>query len=113
MGDGMTQREGPRIRRLATDPTVNIMVTNKAARRLEKESISLPDVQMALSTCRFVNSECRHRQWRRTIQGQDAEGESVRLVVVLEQGVGKRIVVLSGKRVKQDGQEARKVPSSA
>ena len=91
---------GSRIRRLAAAAEVVIMPTKQAARRLNEEGISLPDAQMALCTCSIIRSETRHGQWRRTIKGQDAEGGTIQLVIVVDPTHSDRIIVLSGKRVK-------------
>ena len=95
-----TSSHGAKIRRLTATADVVIMPTTKGARCLEGEGISLPDVQMALRTCSIVRSESRHGQWRRTIKGQDAEGGPIQLVIVVDLDYSKRIVVLSGKRMK-------------
>ena len=95
-----TSSHGAKIRHLAATADVVIMPTTRAARRLNEEGISLPDVQMALCTCSISRSETRHGQWRRTIKGQDAEGGPIQLVIVVDPDYSKRIVVLSGKRMK-------------
>lgn len=108
----MAQSDGARIRRLARSPMVEIMVTTRGARRLDKECISRPDAHMALCNCRVINSERRHGQWRRTVVGQDAEGKTIRLVVVVDPDSERRIVVFSGTRVKENEKE-HEVSSSA
>lgn len=94
------RRDGPRIRRLAADENVDILINKKAAHRLRQENISRPDALMAICNCRVITSEHRHGQWRRTIRGQDADGESIELVVVIDCNNDRRIVIFSGKRVR-------------
>ena len=95
-----TTSHGAKIRHLAATADVVIMPTKRAARGLDLEGITLPDAQMALCTSSIVRSETRHGQWRRTIKGQDVEGGTIQLVIVVDLDYSKRIVILSGKRVK-------------
>ena len=93
------QRDSVRLRKLASDPKVEVMITTKGARRFAEASISRPDVQFALGNCTVTRSEHRHDQWRRTVRGHDIEGKPIQLVVTVDPENRKRIIVLSGERL--------------
>lgn len=97
------QSAGAKLRRLAADSEVDIMLTNRGQARLMEDGISRPDTHMALCNCRIRRSERRRGQWRQTVRGYDAEGEAIDLVIVVDPDREKRIIVLSGKRVEEDG----------
>jgi hypothetical protein len=92
--------DGVFLRRLAMDPTTELMFTQRSGYEAEQQRIYRPDCLSAICVGRVINSEKNGPDWRRTVQGKDREGDTITIVVtvVTTNSGGKRIVVLDSLR---------------
>jgi hypothetical protein len=81
------------MRALAHSKHLEIMVTRMGEAGLERLGVFRSDLPAILRECCIIYSERRGQQWRRTVQGRDADGMIVTLVVTIAYSQ-RRIVVL-------------------
>lgn len=97
--------ESARLRRLAMDPSTQLMFTQSSGVEAEQIRISRPDCLRAIATGGVIRSEQLGQDWRRTVQGKDMDGNTITLVVTVVPAMDerkKRIVVLKCERTDDD-----------
>jgi hypothetical protein len=85
--------EGTKIRALASHRLVELLLTRDASDMCEEQGLTRIDLLMALRTCAVTGSERRGMQWRRTVRGNDFDGNSIVMIVTVVYQV-RRILVL-------------------
>lgn len=89
--------EGAKLRRLAMNPATELMFTQNSEYQADQTSLTRPDCLRILQCGRIIKSEMSGPDWRRWVQGQDLDGNTVTLAVTVVQmdEQRKRIVVLN------------------
>jgi len=87
--------EGSKLRRLARSDEVEIAFTLHAQKELAKDDILRQDALAVLRSGCIESSEFYGNEWRRRVRGRDCEGEEITLVVTVDYGID-RIVVITG-----------------
>jgi hypothetical protein len=85
--------EGMKIRTLASHRLVELLLARGALDTCEERGLTRMDLLVALRTCAVIGSERRGGQWRRTVRGNDIDGNSIMMVVTVVYQV-RRILVL-------------------
>ena len=92
-----SQSEGAKLRRLAMTPSTELMFTQASGYEAEQCGLSRPDCLRIIQSGRVIKSELSGSDWRRWVQGQDLDGNTITLVITVVQmdAQRKRIVVLN------------------
>jgi len=79
------------------NPTTELMFTQSSGYQADQMSLTRPDCLRILQSGRIIKSEMSGRDWRRWVQGQDLDGNTVTLAITVVQmdEQRKRIVVLN------------------
>ena len=97
--------ESAKLRRLAMDPSTELMFTQNSGVEAEQLGLSRPDCLRAIATGGVSKSEQLGPDWRRTVQGRDMDGNPITVVITVVtamDGRRKRIVVLKCERNDDD-----------
>src|SRR5208337_5169452 len=89
--------EGGRLRRLAMNTATELMFTQNSGYQAEQIGLTRPDCLRVIASGRVIKSERSDPDWRRWVQGQDLDGNTITLVVTVVQmdEQRKRIVILN------------------
>jgi hypothetical protein len=94
--------EGTKIRSLAQNKYVEILLTEIVERTMEENGATRIDLRFALRNCAVIGSERRGRQWRRIVRGKDIEERAITMVITVAYPQ-RRILVLEVEIGEIDG----------
>jgi len=102
-----SQSEGAKLRRLAMNPATELMFTQFSGNKADEFGLTRPDCLRILQAGRVIKSEMSGPDWRRWVQGQDLEGNTVTLAVTVVQidDDRKRIVILDCEKNEEEVQQ--------
>jgi len=94
------QAVASRLRKLARDPDCDWAFNGHADDEMAKDGIEYPDVTNLIARGSVIREEKHGQVWRQTVQGRDSEGETIAVVICLDEAA-KRIEVITAWRLKK------------